>query len=210
LAKKDNKGIIQKVRLRQLVLNEIQNPVVMETNAGFGHIFTECYQGIPVGVAFETDMEKCNALVMQRPSWAVYQNRCEPALESGCGFHVPVNFVDVDPYGDPWPIIDALLCNASKLPDRWGLAVNDGLKRYLMMGRGWKSASVGQWVAKVGNDHAHGQYLEIVRVMLTEKLAALGMEIKLWNIHSAGHGGQMTHYGAVIERKKAPTEAGAL
>jgi hypothetical protein len=210
VAKKDNAGIQHKARMRELLLREIADPVIMETHAGSGHLYRLCYSAYTRGVAFEINKKKAALLASQRPSWAVYNNGCEYALMSGVGFHLPLNFFDLDPYGDPWPVLDALLTNHAVLPDRWGLVVNDGLRRFLMLGCGWKSRTVGEYVAKVGNTHAGEIYPELCRVIMEDKLRPHGMAVTRWLVHSSGHGGQMTHYAAVIEREKSPLEGRGL
>jgi hypothetical protein len=208
MAKKDNAGIKHKARMRELLLSEIKDPVIMETHAGNGHLYRLCYSNFMKGVCFEINSKKAIVLAKQRPSWSVYNNGCEYALTRGVGFHLPLNFFDLDPYGDPWPILDALLCNHEVFPDRWGLVVNDGLRRFLMLGCGWKSKTVGEYVAKVGNNRAAVIYPELCLEILVDKLRPLGMEVRRWLVHSSGSGGQMTHYAAVIEREKAPSQAG--
>lgn len=209
MAKKDNGSLLPKVALREQLLKEIPSPVVMETNGGYGALFKRLYSGFR-GVVFESNPKKAEALAEQRPTWTVYEADCEKALEIGAGFHLPVNFVDVDPYGEPWGILEALLSNAAKLPDLWGLAVNDGLKRYLMLGRAWKSLVVKPFVRRLGNEGVVAEYPTICREIMSDMMRVAGFEIVKWTVHSCGHGGQMTHYGAILERRKAPVETEAL
>jgi hypothetical protein len=61
-------------------------------------------------------------------------------------------------------------------------------------------------VRRMGNEGVVAEYPAICREILDGLLAGVGFGITKWAIHSSGHGGQMTHYGAVIERKKAPAE----
>jgi len=157
---------------------------------------------------FESNAKKVEHLAAQRPTWAVYECHAETALRGGVGFHLPVNFVDVDPYGEAWGVCEALFGNANHLPDRWALAVNDGLKRYLMLGRGWKSLAVKRFVGQLGNDGVVAEYLSICRILIDELAAEAGFWVSRWAVNSCGHGGQMTHFGAVLERGKAPSRAG--
>ena len=194
--------------MRELLFREIENPVVMETHAGFGKLYERLYSHVVQGVAFEKDENKANVLAIQRPTWAVYNNDSKQMLEAGVGFHIPLNFFDLDPYGDPWPTLDALLMNADKLPDRFGVAVNDGLRRFVMLGRGGKS-SVASYLVRHGSQ-AGEKYPKICQEIMADKLGKVGLELVKWAVHSSGHGGQMTNYTAVAERKeKAPAEAGA-
>ena len=184
-----------------MLVAQIENPVVMETHGGVGKIYNKCYSDLAPGVVFEKNRKKCEFLVKQRPSWAVYCVDSEKALIAGVGFHLPVNFFDVDPYGDPWPTINAIFDNKDNLPAKFGLVVNDGLKRFLMMGRGWASKSLAGWVEKVGNKGMAENYAKIVKEEITNRVNKINGEIKKWALHSSGHGGQMTHYAAVLVRK---------
>jgi len=192
--------------MREILLKEIENPIVMETHAGFGKLYERLYSHVEQGVAFEKDENKCAVLAIQRPTWAVYNNDSKVMLEAGVGFHVPVNFFDLDPYGDPWPHIDAVLMNSDKIPDFFGMAVNDGLRRFVMLGGGWKS-SVSSYLVRYGSQAAK-KYPEICREIMIDKLAEAGFDLSRWAVHSSGHGGQMTNYVAVAERKKAPGSRG--
>jgi hypothetical protein len=188
--------------MREILLKEIENPIVMETHAGFGKLYERLYSHVEQGVAFEKDENKCAVLAIQRPTWSVYNNDSQQMLGAGVGLHIPVNFFDVDPYGDPWPTVDAILTNADRLQDKFGLAVNDGLRRFIMLGRGWK-CSVAEYIVRHGSQAAQ-KYPDICREIMIDKFGRAGVTLSKWAVHSSGHGGQMTNYVAVAERKKSP------
>lgn len=197
--KKDNAGKQEKVYFRQQLLNEITPTAVMETNGGCGTLYNSLYRPFP-GVVFEKKEEKAEALAKQRPGWSVYANDCITCIRHGVGFHLPINFFDVDPYGECWPIVEAIFSQASRLPDRFGLVVNDGLKRFLMLGRGWKSPWVNAYIPRFGNNHLADHYHEICYDIIDKMSAVSGYKIDRWVCGTSGHGGQMTHFCAVFQK----------
>ena len=70
-------------------------------------MFGACYDGVESGIVFEKNPQKTKLLGLQRPTWRVYEADCEVAINAGVGNDLPVNLLDVDPYGDPWPVIEA-------------------------------------------------------------------------------------------------------
>jgi hypothetical protein len=150
----------------------------------------------------EKNLKKAAALAEQRPCWAVYCGDAVKLLAAGVGFHLPVNFVDVDPYGSPWDILKALFQSARRLPDRWGLAVNDGLKKYLELGGGYKSAVVKPFVEQWGNRQVAGRYPEICRELVEKMAGEQGLRLEWWYCREGGYHGMMTHYSAVLARAK--------
>ncbi|MDL2315495.1 hypothetical protein LJC59_00230 [Desulfovibrio sp. OttesenSCG-928-A18] len=162
-------------------------------------MYNDCYRGIP-GTVLEKNQDKASALAEQRPEWAVYEGDSEKIIAAGVGFHIPINFVDIDPYGDPWPVVDAVFSQAEKMPDKWGLVVNDGLKHFLMLGGAWKVKRLAKFVERYGNKGVVEAYWDICREIIEGKAHACGMGLEWWRTWSGGHGGQMTHYAAVISR----------
>jgi hypothetical protein len=173
-------------------------PVVLETHAGFGRIYGRCYSHVETGVALELSNERCEKLAATRPSWAVYQVEAEAALKAGAGRHLEINFVDFDPYGDPWPYIDAFLTSDRPKPSKLVLVVNDGMRQALRIDGGYRWNSLGYMTARFG--HLYRPYLDVVRVAMTEKAEAVGYKVKRWAAYNTGHMDLMTHYAAVLER----------
>jgi hypothetical protein len=201
--KKDNTTFRQKMALRQNLLREIDNPVVLETHGGFGHIYDHCYRGVFDGVVFEKDAKKAEFLARQRKTWAVYECDCVDALQVGVGSHLAINVVDVDPYGAPWPVIDALLSGYSnKLPDRWGLAVNDGLRQRVGVNGGWDIACLSEAVSNWGATAMHRNYLDVCRWMLEKKVATVGFTVAKWAGYYCGRLQAMTHYAALLKKNQ--------
>lgn len=99
--------------LRQTALAQLTDPaVILETHGGYGDVFSAVYAHVQEGVVFEKDPFRTLYLAHQRPSWAVYETDCVPALEMGAGDHLAVNLLDIDPYGNAWPPIQAFFTSA--------------------------------------------------------------------------------------------------
>jgi len=170
----------------------------METHGGAGHLFMKCYRDVQRGVVFEVKPDKTAILARQRPTWSVYECDCVPALRAGVGSHLPVNFFDLDPYGEPWPVLDAILQSERPWPERIGVVVNDGLRQKLRISA-WDVGSMQAMVGKYGNKLAD-VYLEVCRELLDEKAAQRGYRITRWAGYYCGHADAMTHYAAVLEK----------
>ena len=197
---KDNSTYRLKVKLRKNALGFLDAPVVMETHGGYGAVFQECYSRLPNGVVFEKDPIKADALSRQRLTWAVYECDCVGAIRAGVGAHLPVDFYDVDPYGSPWPVIDAILSVKRDWPRRIVFAVNDGLRQKVKMNGGWDVESLQDAVARYGASKMYARYLEVCREMLAEKVSQCGYTLTHWGGYYCGYADQMTHYAAVCDR----------
>jgi hypothetical protein len=127
--KRDNSTFSQKAILRRMALARIENPVIMETHGGLGKLFAECYRGMGQGVVFEKKPERAAFLARQRPAWAVYEADCEMAIAAGAGAHLEVNLLDVDPYGDPWPVLSAFFESERPRAGKLVVVVHDGLRQ---------------------------------------------------------------------------------
>ena len=202
--KLDNSTYQHKLALRRralALLTEvgIEQPVVMETHGGRGELFKACYEHLPEGVVFETDNQKAAHLGKQRPTWAVYQADCVHALSGGVGAHLTVDLLDCDPYGEPWPVLEAFFTSQRSFAPVMAVAVNDGLRQKLAMGGAWDVASLQDAVQKHGND-LHPIYLEVCRELLEEKVAHVGYQVSYFGGYYTGAKQAMTHYLAMLRR----------
>jgi hypothetical protein len=193
-----NSTFFQKAELRSRTLMMIEKPVVLETNGGYGRLFQRCYRHLKDGVVLEADPVKAAALGLQRPTWAVYECKAERALADGIGSHLEVNFLDLDPYGEPWPTVDAFFQSKRPFPNRLAVVVNDGLRQTLRF-NAWSVGSMQQIVSRLGNKIAP-KYLEICRDMLSEKAGRAGYKLAKWTGYYCGQRESMTHYAAVFEK----------
>ena len=136
--------------LRSKSLLALDKPIVMETHGGFGKLFDACYAHVPVGIVMEKGPAKAEALSHQRPTWAVYECEAVSALRAGLGSHLVVNFLDLDPHGEPWPTLDAFFGSVRPFADRMVLVVNDGLRGKVKATGGWDVRSLRDIVSRVG------------------------------------------------------------
>jgi len=199
--KLDNSTFRLKAQLRSKALRELDQPVVLETHGGWGKLFDQCYRDVPVGVVFEQNAPKAAYLARQRPTWAVYEADCVRALREGVGSHLEINFLDLDPYGEPWPAIDAFLTSDRPFPVRLIIVVNDGLRQKLRMNGGWMVSSLAEVLRSRGNAALHGEYLSICRELLERKAARQGYSMKRWTGYHCGFKLGITHYAALFEKE---------
>lgn len=175
----------------------------METHGGAGVLFEKLYRDAPPGVVFEREAMKADILARQRPTWAVYECDVVGALSDGAGSHLPVNFLDVDPYGEPWGAIGAFFDSDRPRPQRMYLAVNDGLRQKVKLGGAWQVKSLAELVAERGNAWVYRNYLEAARILLTQKAGKAGYRLTRWAGYYCGHLKQMSHYSAMLELTSA-------
>lgn len=200
---KDNSTLKLKASLRRNLLQEVAAPVVMETHAGYGHIFDECYRDVSEGIAFEMNQEKASFLAKQRPTWSVYECDCVSAIAAGAGAHLTVNFLDIDPYGQPWPVVDAFLGSNRNFPETLAIVVNDGLRGKIKINGGWDVESLAGIVSRYGTTVMYKNYLEVCQELIKEKTGQRGYTLTRWAGYYCGHANAMTHYAAVLT-KRAP------
>lgn len=172
----------------------------METHGGYGGVWAKCYFNIAQGVVMEKDTAKADALAKQRPTWAVYECDCIHALAGGAGSHLPVNFVDFDPYGSPWPVIDAFFHSDREFPSTLAIVVNDGLRQKVKINGGWDVASLADVVQRYGASNIYKRYVEICRELLEEKASQRNYTLTRWVGYYCGHADQMTHYAAIFRK----------
>ena len=195
---KDNSTYRQKVALRRKAVRMLDAPVVMETHGGKGVLFDACYSHLSDGVVFEKNPEKTSVLARQRPTWAVYEGDCVTCIAEGAGAHLPVNLLDLDPYGEPWPALDAFFQSERPRPGRLVVVVNDGLRQKLQIAA-WDVGSMRGMVAKYGNKLA-AHYLDVCAELLQEKAAQAGYRLDRFAGYYCGLSKHMTHYLAVLNR----------
>ena len=196
---KDNSTYRQKVALRRKAVRMLDAPVVMETHGGKGALFSACYAHLSDGVVFEKNPEKTNVLARQRPTWAVYEGDCVTCIAEGAGAHLPVNLLDLDPYGEPWPALDAFFQSERPRPGRMVVVVNDGLRQNVRYGKAWNCHSLIKMAQKYGNN-LFGRYLDICAELLQEKAAQAGYRLDRFAGYYCGKLQNITHYLAVLNR----------
>jgi hypothetical protein len=201
-ASKDNSTLPKKVRLRRRMLRALGDvePVIMETHGGKGRIFLECYSHVTRGIVIERETDKIEHLATQRPTWSVVQGDSLRILAYGIGDHLPVNFLDVDPWGDPWPTLKGFFWSDRPKPDRLVVVVQDGLRQKVQQGGGWDVASLEPMVKKYGSEFG-AIYLDVSQDFLQTIADQGGYEMETWHGYHCGHQDLQTHSAAIFRRK---------
>jgi hypothetical protein len=203
MAQKDNSTLRRKVALRTNLLATLngmgESPVVLEGFGGVGAIYHRCYRGIGVGVVFEKNEEKAKQLAVSRPTWAVYEGDTAALFRSGIGSHLPVNFLDLDPYGGAWDYVEAFFGSERPFPSTLALAVNDGLRNNIKM-HGWATDAISDAIQTFGQKETYANYLEVCRWKLEKIVGQRGYSLTHWTGYYCGHNNDMTHYAAICRR----------
>lgn len=180
-------------------------PIVLETHGGWGHMYADCYTHIAQGLVCEKNPQKAEKLMRQRGhKWGVFETDVNKALAAGLGNHLEVNFLDVDPYGDPWPTIDAFLESERTLPPVLMIAVNDGLRFLAQRQRGWTSKTLEPIVRKYGNSALYERWHDICKEMFAERAQNAGYRVEGWTCYSPErsdyYSGHITHWAGLLLR----------
>ena len=198
----DNKTINEKSRLRKKMLTLLDtDPVILETHGGKGDLYRRCYPDVDTGLVFETDPVKAEKLVHQRPNWAVYETDCVWGLENGVGGHLEVNFIDADPYGQAWHVLEAFFGSERPRAAQVIVVVHDGIRSSLQRFGSLNMDIFAPIVERIGELQLHRKYLEVCEELLEDMAAGAGYVV-------AGFGGfysrrdrDQTHFFAELRRE---------
>lgn len=203
--KKDNDSFDEKVRYRRRALRLLNiPPIVLEAYGGWGKLNRACYLDLPSGVILERDPRKTEILSQLRPSWAVYEGDTVNMLASGVGREWPISYLDLDPYGEPWPALEAFFISERLWAPQMVVVVHDGLRNTLMLGKAWKVESLKSVVQQHGNKYIGEHYIDVCRELLGTRAAMAGYTIDRWWATYGGFNKQSTHWFAVLNRDVAP------
>ena len=197
---KDNKTLLEKTHLRKEMLAKLQTePCVLETHGGTGELFLRCYADVREGAVFETDPVKAVTLLKQRPSWSVYESDCIWSLSNGVASHLAVNFVDFDPYGAAWEVIQVFFESERPRTDQLIIVVHDGVRGTLKRYGGARIKFFSRVVDQIGETELYQNYLSVCEQLLFEIVQSAGYEV-------AGFGGfyskqdkDQTHFFAELK-----------
>lgn len=195
----DNSTFIEKKTIRLKALDLIdETPIVMETHGGKGEIYNACYWNMDTGIVFEKLPDKADVLAKQRPSWRVYEADCEVALKNGIGADLPITLLDIDPYGEPWHVIDAFFTSERAFASKMVVVVNDGLRQKLRI-KSDNVQSMQGMVLKYGNKLA-ARYLQVCRELMEAKVGQAGYSMTDFRGYYCGNLKAITHYYASLNR----------
>lgn len=172
-AKTDNSHGGVKRAIRLAALKRLESPVVLETHAGLGNMRESCYSGLP-GILCEKNEGRAECLAEKFPEVPVYcGDSIKVAYPDDIGPVVP-NLIDVDPFGDPWPHLTALM-NAPWLPDRAVFVVTDGLIQSVRLSNQWIKGSLRPAYEKLGQTSIFKSYDKAVASALEFYAAEAGL-----------------------------------
>ena len=196
---KDNSTIDRKVALRRQALRHVPTDApILETHGGYGRIFDRVYHRHTAGVVLEKDDRKVALLARQRPTWRVYHGLAEKALAAGLARDMAFAFVDLDPYGSPFDVLDAFFQAGRQFAPRLELVVNDGMRNKVRVGSAWHVHCLREIVERYGNDLL-GVYLDVAREMVATLAQRVGYAITAWKGYYCGSNNDITHYWATLE-----------
>ena len=198
---KDNKTFLEKSHLRRLMIQKVENPVILETHGGRGELFRRCYPHVATGVVFEKDAMKAEVLVRQRPNWAVYESDCVWALKSGVGSHLTANFIDCDPYGQAWQVLQAFFESDRPRADRVVLVVHDGIRNRIGRYGASDIALFQDVVSKIGETHLYRNYIEVCEDMLIEMVDPVGYDVEAFGGFYSKKDKNQTHFFAELTKR---------
>ena len=194
MKQKDNNTYPEKVMLRQTAVSLVDAPlVVMETHGDIGDIWATVYRDVAEGIVFEKRPDRTTLLAQQRETWAVYEGDSARALALGAGAHLTINLLDVDPYGDPWPTIQAFFGSERPFANEMVVVVNDGLRQMVRSGAAWNSKTLEPVVQRFGND-LWEQYLAACKWLMETAVAEAGYQVIFFDGYHCGTGLCNTHY----------------
>ena len=176
-------------------------PVILETHGGTGQLFLRCYRDVETGIVFETDSQKAETLVSQRPNWTVCENDCEWALGQGVGNHLRINFIDTDPYGQAWHVLQAFFGSEREHVERVILVAHDGIKTRIQKYGCHDLPVFHNVIDEIGNRQLYLNYLEVCHELLMETVAVAGYTVEGFGGFYSRHDADQTHFFAELLKK---------
>jgi hypothetical protein len=195
---RDNDTLARKAALRANAIIGVPG-AVLETHGGYGELWKRVYSDRD-GWVIEKDAKKADALARQRPTWAVYECDATKALAAGLARGVEFAVLDCDPYGSPWPVIEAFFESERAFAKKMVVCVNDGLRSKLSHGGGHtlKNKTSAWLVQEYGVAHVFERYLEAVPRGMERVVKVAGYDIERFTIYSVNQA--ITHYAAWLTK----------
>jgi hypothetical protein len=200
---KDNSTFRFKVMLRETLLQRLADmdvaPLILETHGGKGALHQRLYQRAAPGVLLEKNPVKAHYLGRKYPNWRVYETDSEMALAEGVAGDLPITFLDLDPYGSPWPVLMAFFGSTRAFAPVMGVAVQDGLRQHLRM----KGPHDIPYLWEKTQQYGKGLerfYLQVCRELMVDTTAQAGYTVDFFSGYYCGYFKQMTHYLAILKQ----------
>ncbi len=204
--KRDNETLDEKLRWRREALRHLSaEPVICEAYGGWGRVGQAVYRDVRHGVVLEKVSAKAATLALLRPTWSVYEGDTLRMLRAGAGRHLPINFLDLDPYGEPFTTLEAFFSAERQIADRIVIVAHDGMHRLVKMGRAWSVQILEPVVAEFGNSFVKEHYGEASILLVARMLEQYGYSVSDWRWASGGDRKKNAHFLAVVDRDP-PTE----
>ena len=202
---KDNRTLLEKSHLRKEMLARLESePCLLETHGGNGELFLRCYADVQEGAVFETDPKKAVTLLKQRPTWAVYESDCVWSLHNGVASHLKVNFVDFDPYGGAWNVIEAFFKSERPRAEKLIVVVHDGVRMSLKRFGGGRINFFSDLVTEVGEIELYENYLSICEELLFKIVSDAGYKAQEFGGFYSKADSDQTHFFAELYRAPKP------
>ena len=163
-------------------------------------MFLRCYSDVEKGAVFETDPKKAVTLLKQRPTWAVYESDCIWSLHNGVASHLEVNFVDFDPYGGAWDVIQAFFASKRPRAEKLILVVHDGIRQSLKRFGGARLHFFSQLVEQIGEIELYENYLSVCEKMLFKIARKSGYQAQEFGGFYSKSDSDQTHFFAELYR----------
>ena len=176
-------------------------PVILETHGGKGDLYRRCYADVETGLVFETDPAKAEKLVWQRPNWSVYETDCVWGLENGVGSHLKVNFIDADPYGQAWHVLQAFFGSERPRAERVILVVHDGVRKSLGRFGSLNMDIFAPIVEQIGELNLYRKYLEVCEQLLGEMVSEAGYAVTGFGGFYSRRDKDQTHFFAELRKE---------
>ncbi|MHC1697762.1 MAG: hypothetical protein AB9919_06840 [Geobacteraceae bacterium] len=187
----DNTDRGEKIVIRQRLLSEIQNPSVLECFAGSGHIWRECYQGLPyLGLDIKPISDGRTILKVDNRKYLRAADLSQ------------FNFFDLDAHGSPWHQFLIVLHRRRVMPgERIAVAITDGLNFKMRMSGlpdGLRSCLNIPPGLMIPNLHLHQEFINAKVVTATADRHDLRISLALCGTNPRKN---MRYYGIVLEKK---------
>lgn len=201
----DNKTLLEKSHLRKELLAKLQTePCILETHGGTGELFLRCYSDVQEGAVFETDPIKTVTLLRQRPTWAVYETDCVWSLANGVASHLRINFVDFDPYGMAWNVIEAFFASERPRSEHLVIVVHDGVRGTLKRYGGGRIGYFASVVEQIGETELYQDYLSVCERLLLGIVEPAGYTIQGFGGFYSRSDRDQTHFFAELRQNAHP------